>query len=298
MATLRLITFSRPLPLLAAEAKGFLAAEGLEVECEQTKGSREQVRGLLAGRWDIAHTAADNVMAYVDGEGADLFVFLVADLGLAQKLIVRPGIDGYEGLRGKVLGVDALDTGYAFVLRKMLALHGVRDGECELVSIGGTQQRLEALLDGRVAGCLLSTPQDVKALEAGCRILDPARRHFPLYPGLTAAATRRWEREHRRELLGYTRALLAGSRWAAEPGHEEEAVELIARDQGVDAAAARRLYEREVAVRNPGIPGLEEVREALEVVRRLRHEMTGKGTALSAYFEPEYMKKALAGPAL
>src|SRR5919206_2247357 len=103
MPLLRLIAFSRPVALLAAQAKGFFERERLSVEVELTRGSIEQIRGLLAGRWDIAHTAADNVMAYVDREGADLFVFAVADLGVGQQLVVRPEIASYADLAQKSL---------------------------------------------------------------------------------------------------------------------------------------------------------------------------------------------------
>src|ERR671933_1490328 len=106
MPLIRLIAFSRPVALLAAQAKGLFEREGLSVEVELTRGSIEQIRGLLAGRWDVAHTAADNVMAYVDREGADLFVFAVADLGVGQQLVVRPEVTSYAQLRGQPLGVD------------------------------------------------------------------------------------------------------------------------------------------------------------------------------------------------
>src|SRR5918912_1677324 len=99
MPLIRLIAFSRPVALLAAQAKGFFEREGLNVEVELTRGSIEQIRGLLAGRWDIAHTAADNVMAYDDRERADLFVFAVVDLGVGQTLVVRPEIRSFAELR-------------------------------------------------------------------------------------------------------------------------------------------------------------------------------------------------------
>src|SRR5918912_654360 len=145
MPLIRLIAFSRPVALLAAQAKGLFEREGLTVEVELTRGSVEQIRGLLAGTWDIAHTAADNVMAYVDREGADLCVFGVFDLSVGQTLVVRPEVRSYADLRGQPLGVDALDTGYAFVLRRMLERNGLAWGSYELVPVGSTPQRQQAL---------------------------------------------------------------------------------------------------------------------------------------------------------
>jgi ABC-type nitrate/sulfonate/bicarbonate transport system substrate-binding protein len=287
MPLIRLIAFSRPVALLAAQAKGLFERQGLSVEVELTRGSIEQIRGLLAGRWDIAHTAADNVMAYVDREGADLFVFAVADLGVGQTLVVRPDVTAYADLRGQPLGVDALDTGYAFVLRRMLENNDLAWGDYQLAAVGSTPQRLQALKEGQIAGALLSSPAE------GFQVLDSAAEHFPLYPGLTAATTRRWASAHASELLGYTRALLAGARWAAEPGHQAEAVELIARDQQVDVAAARRRYELEAEARSTALPTLEQAMASLDVVRRLRQDLTGTTAGLSAYVDLSYMERAL-----
>ena len=292
MATLRLITFSRPVALLAAEQQGFFHDQGLEVACEITRGSVEQVRGLMAGRWDVAHTAADNVMAYVDREQADLFIFAVADLGLGQKLIVEPSVQGFADLRGRTLGVDALDTGYAFVLRGMLQRNGLGLDDYQLEAIGSTPERWAALREGRVAGCLLSSPSDERAIREGFRLLALAGEYFPVYPGLTAATTRRWAADHDADLLAYTRALLAGAAWAADPANAEKAVDLIARDQQVDAEGARRRLQVELESRSVAQPTDTQVAQGLEVVRDLRRQITGVGGPLESYFDPTYMRRA------
>ncbi len=288
---LRVIAFEKPLALLAAQHRGFLAREGLEVEWEITRGSAEQMRGLLSGRWDIAQTAADNVMAFVDREGADLFIFLVPTLGLDQNLVVLPEIEAYAQLRAKAFGVDAIDTGYAFVLRKMLADAGLAAGDYELTPIGATQQRLDAMVARRVAGCLLSARLTDTVVQKGFRILDKGNRHFPLYPASgTTATTRRWARTHEAAVAGYTRAIWAGTAWAADPAHRDEVIDLIAHDQSVNFDLARRLYDLDAEYRTRANPPLGQVAASLDVVRRLRREMTGAGRDLRAYFDDRYMR--------
>ncbi len=295
MDTVRLIGFSRPLSLVAAQYKGFFEAEGLRVEYTQTPNSTYQIRSLLAGDFDLASTAADNVMAYVEREGADLFVFMVADLGLGQKLFVQPDISSYSGLRGKVLGVDALDTGYAFVLRKMLQLNGLGEEDYALESVGGTPQRLAALRSGRVAGALLGPPVDDEALREGFRMLQPASDYFPVYPGSTSATTRRWAEAHPDLLVRYIRGYLAGAAWSADPRNREEGIRLLAADQGVSPDVAAVRYDMEKNSRSVDLPGLDLVRSALEVVLGLRWEMTrmaGPKPDVSKYFDPTYWQRA------
>lgn len=296
MDTVRLIGFSRPLSLVAAEHKGFFAAQGLQVEYTQTPNSTYQIRSLLAGDFDLASTAADNVMAYVEREGADLFVFMVADIGLSQKLFVRPDIGSYGGLKGKVLGVDALDTGYAYVLRKMLQLNGLGEEDYALESVGGTPQRLAALRSGRVAGALLGPPVDDEALREGFRLLQPAADYFPVYPGNTSATTRRWAQAHSELLVRYIRGYLAGAEWSADPGNREEAIRLLAADQGVPPDVATARYQMEKNGRSVNLPGLDLVRSSLEVVLGLRWEMarmTGPKPDISKYFDPTYWQRAV-----
>jgi ABC-type nitrate/sulfonate/bicarbonate transport system substrate-binding protein len=293
--TVKLISFSRPIAFVAAEQKGFFAKEGLSIDYTQTPNSVTQIRGLLDGTWDLGHSAADNVMAYVEKEGVDLFVFLVADLGLAQKLIVRPEFNSYKQLRGKVLGVDALDTGYAYVLRKMLQRNGVGTDEYQLNSVGGTAHRLDALRSGKVAAVLLSTPHDDVALREGFRLFAPASEYFPNYPGTTMVATRHWAQANTDTLVAYIRGYLAGADWATDPANRDEAIDLLSRDQEVDRATAEGRFELERQSRTVDRPTLAQVNSALQVVLDLRWElasMSGPKPPTSKYFDPSYWRRA------
>jgi ABC-type nitrate/sulfonate/bicarbonate transport system substrate-binding protein len=295
LETLKLIGFSRPLALLAAEHRGFFAREGLLFEYNQTPDSVTQIRGLLAGTWDLAHTAADNVMAYVEREGADLLIFMVADLGISQKLFVQPAISAYADLRGQVLGVDGLDTGYAYVLRRMLQRNGLDAADYRLESIGGTPQRLDALRAGRVAGVLLGPPIDDRALRDGFRLLEAAADHFPLYPGVTGATTRRWAEAHKDLLVRYIRAYLDAADRAADPGNRDQAIGLLASIHQVTPEVGQVRYLHERQGRSAARPTIDQVMAALQVVLDLRWEMDQRPEpkpSPTRYFDPTYWQQA------
>lgn len=290
MTTLKVIAFSRPPAVLAAERQGFLAAEGLSVEYTITRGSVEQIRGLRGGVWDIAHTAADNVMAYNDRDQANLRVFLVADLGLGQKLFVLPRYRQYQDLTDQTLAVDALDTGYAFVLRKMLEHHGIARDRYQLQSVGGTRERFEAMRRESVAGALLSPPYDSAALDLGFRMLQAADEIFPDYPGLTCATTQSFVESHFEVLVSYARALARGARWASDPANRERVEGYVAEDQGVDQNAAQRRLHIELSAIRRLLPTVQETMAALKTVRALRDEMTGERHLEDPSFEPRVMR--------
>ena len=74
------------------------------------------------------------------------------------RLVVQPGIGSYADLKDKVLSVDALTTGFAFVLRRMLASNGVAEADVRFERAGGALQRFDALKEGKHAGTLLVDP--------------------------------------------------------------------------------------------------------------------------------------------
>ena len=86
------------LPLWAAEKQGFFAKRALDVRLHPTQNSMEQLTGLIDGKWDIAFTGFDNVVAYQEGQGEaaassepDLFVFMGGDDAFLR-LVVQPAI--------------------------------------------------------------------------------------------------------------------------------------------------------------------------------------------------------------
>src|ERR1700704_367474 len=98
-------------PSYVAADKGFFAHHGIQVALEGTTGSVAQMTGLSQGRFDIAMTALDNIVAYVEGEGeAPIgpqpdFVAVMGSDSSFLSLVVAPAIRTYSDLRGKTLSV-------------------------------------------------------------------------------------------------------------------------------------------------------------------------------------------------
>src|SRR4029077_5797220 len=113
-----------------AQAKGFFAKNGIEAVLQPTRNSAAQMTGLSEGKFDIAITAFDNIVAYVEARGEaqigrqlEFFAFMGSDNGFLS-LVSRPEIRRFSDLKGKKLSVDARTTGYAFVLFDMLRRNG------------------------------------------------------------------------------------------------------------------------------------------------------------------------------
>ena len=111
--------------LMVAVAKGFFAADGLEVDVIVTPNSTDQMRGLGKGSWQIVSTAFDNVLGWSGREGTEIVAIAQVSQGITLPVYVRPEIESWSDLRGKKLAVDAVDTAYALVLRRIILEHGL-----------------------------------------------------------------------------------------------------------------------------------------------------------------------------
>jgi len=164
-------------PIWAAEERGYFRNEGVEVHVTPTPGSVFQLVNLIDGKFDIAMTAIDNLIAYREGEGEDPKVGpdLVAVMGADQgflKLVSVPEVTSIAQLRGKTVSVDARSPGYAFVLFELLDRAGLREPDYKVERAGGVLQRFQALMEKKHDATLLLSPFEVQADGPYFNVLD------------------------------------------------------------------------------------------------------------------------------
>ena len=234
-APLRVVVFPGGFnwPLWVAQDKGFFEQERLAVAITPTPNSTFQMKGLIQAEFDIAMTAMDNVIAYREGQGEagvdgpDLVAVMGSDAGFLR-LVAAPGTRGYADLRGKTLSVDALTTGYAFVLLELLERHGlVLDRDYNTERAGGVLQRYQALLERKHAATILVAPFDVTAEALGFQRLANATDELGHYQGVVAAARQSWARAHADRVRGYIRAHAGAVDWLREPRNKDEALRIF-----------------------------------------------------------------------
>jgi ABC-type nitrate/sulfonate/bicarbonate transport system substrate-binding protein len=304
---IQLITFPGGFnwPIWVAMEKGFFARHGVQVVLTPTPNSVFQLTNLIGGRFDMAVTAIDNVIAYMEGQGEagtqgtpDLVVVMGGDNGFLR-LVTVPEVTSFADLRGKELSVDALTTGYAFVLRRLVELGGLRQEEVSYVRAGGVLQRFEALLEKKHAGTMLISPFEVLAEARGFRTLADAAQMLGRYQGLVGATRRDWAAAHKAEVIGYIRGTVDALAWLYDPANRAEAVALLRRNvpnmtEQVAEASYRVLlhptggFERRAALDIEGI----------RTVLALRSQFGPAGRTLTdpmKYLDLSYYREALSG---
>jgi ABC-type nitrate/sulfonate/bicarbonate transport system substrate-binding protein len=284
--------------LMVARAKGFFAAAGLDVEVMVTPNSTDQMRGLGQGSWQIVSTAFDNVLGWSGrlsaeaqaGEGAEIVAIAQVAQGVVLPVYVRPEIKTWEDLRSKPLAVDAVDTAYALVLRRVLLAHGLEmeRGDYRLIAKGTTEYRLDSMIQGETFAGVLNAPWDAKAAAAGMVRFADHREVLPDYPGGVFAVARKWAMENRELVLRYLRVWNDALRWAHEEMNRGEALKLIASEEKLDEKGAGRKLAQLPASGNLNLTGLQSVL-GLRVQFNLTPPM---GTKLSAYYDEAFYRAA------
>lgn len=236
-------------PIWVAQDKGFFADHKVAVEITPTPSSSFQMSGLIDGKFDIAMTAFDNLVAYREGQGEvnkvgpDLVAIMGADRGFL-KLVTVPDIKTIAQLRGKTLSVDARNTGYAAVLFEMLDRAGLREPDYKVVKDGGVLQRYKDLLAKKQDGTMLISPFEVKPVAEGFNVLGVASEMFGAYQGLVAGARQSWARQHRAEVENYIRAYVQAVRWLYNPANHDEALSIFIKHMpGTTSEAAQTAYK-------------------------------------------------------
>ena len=264
----------------------------------------EQLSGLILGRWEIALTGFDNIVAYQEGQGEaeidvtpDLFAFMGGDSAFLR-LVVQSDIASYADLRGKTLSVDALTTGFAFVLRKMLAYNGLSDGDVLFERAGGALQRFEALKAGKHAGTLLVTPFDLIGKETGLRVLQSASEVLPRYQGISGATRQSWAKDNADALTAFIRGYLDALDWLYAKGSKQAACDLLAaKVPGMSPRLASSTYDV-LLDRNAGFdPKAALDIGGIETVLKLRSEYGRPAKNLTdprKYDDPRYYQAARA----
>jgi ABC-type nitrate/sulfonate/bicarbonate transport system substrate-binding protein len=268
------------LPLWAAQRQGFFEQNGVRVAITPTPSSTFQMQGLAEGRFDIAMTAFDNVVAYQEGQGeapvppgTDLVAFLGSDNGFLS-VMGGKGITSFAGLKNKPLSVDALSTGFAFVLRELLARNGIAEADVTFERDGGLVERFPRLLDGSRAATVVLTPFDLIAQAKGHAQLARAAEHLGAYMGVVAAARRSWAKDNKAAVDAFTAAFRAGVSFLYDNRDIAEAL-LVANMKAMTPALARKSLD--VFLGDAGFRrdlGLDE--QGMRTVLALRSKFTGK----------------------
>jgi len=289
-------------PSFVGQQKGFFERNGITVTLQPTANSVAQMTGLAEGKFDIAITAFDNIVAYVEGQGeapigaqSEFFAFMGSDSGFLS-LVVAPDVKKFADLKGKTLSVDARTTGYAFVLFDVLKRNGLTEDDYKIEKVGGTVQRWDALRDRKQAGTLLSAPFNILASEQHFNQLAEATKVIGPYQGNVAATRRSWARENRTKVIAFIRSYAQAIDWLYDKANHDEAITILLNNVQMSPGIAERTYDELLDPKDGFFRKARVSTEGLRTVLALRSRYADAKKKLFdplKYYDPSYYDDAV-----
>ena len=302
MSTVELIAFpgAQNLPIFAAFAQGLFDKAGITLNMTTTPNSAYQAENLASGKFHIAGTAFDNVVAYVEGQGAvkldpvpDFFAFMGATQ-IELAFVTQADVKTYADVKGKVLAMDALYTGFAFVLYEMLAKAGLTKADYKIEAVGATPVRWEAVKAGKYTGTMTIEPFTSIARGQGFTVLDTSTKHYPDYQGQAYVASRKWAAANADALKGFITGYLGGLAWTLAPANRQAATELLLKKMPeIQPRVAGAVMESLLSPKSGLTPQAAMLPAGVDVVLDLRSRFGGgakKLTDQSRYVDLQYYK--------
>lgn len=219
-------------PVYLAQARGYFAEEGLDVEVTSTGGGGPDIRALIAGEVDFSFTTGDNViLAYQEGKRLVMVmngvqrVFL--NWAMHKEVAKAKGITETTPLAEKLKALKGLTVGVttpgaltahiaAFVIRKA---GYVPQQDVKIIPIGAGPTWLAALENRKVDVALTAPPVPETAISRGHAIMfinnakgeDPSMSEFLMVNLVVRPETTEKNPDLVRRMV---RALVKANKWS------------------------------------------------------------------------------------
>src|SRR5262252_13262 len=218
------------LALWMAQAGGFYAARGLNVEIINMSGGSRGAQELQSGRIDAMHVGLSSVVK-LNLDGGDLRTIASLSNVIRFTFFAGPGARTAADLKGGVVGVSAFGSESDSTVTLALARLGMRRDDVVLKEYGGGMRRLEALKSGEIKGTAINEPVASLAREAGLTaMVDLAAEKIPwLFSSIVVKAS--YLAGHRDVLARFLKASIEGNYLAL--ADETRAKEVLARETRV-----------------------------------------------------------------
>jgi ABC-type nitrate/sulfonate/bicarbonate transport system substrate-binding protein len=278
-------------------SKGMFAQHGLKVDLQFTTNSDELRNGLADGAFEIAHAAVDNAVAMVEMAGKDVVIVVGGDSGM-NEFFVQPDIGSVADLRGRTVVVDAPNTAYALVAKKILLINGLNPGDYTVKPVGGTFLRLKAMNESKSnAASILNAPFSITATKQGMKSLGRAVDMIGPYQAGGAFVMRSWAQANGATLERYLAAYVEATRWALQPGNRAECVTLLAERLKLPPDVADQTYQMLIDPKSGLAPdakfNVEGFRNVLALRAEIEGQWGGKAPAPDRYLDLTFYDRAL-----
>jgi NitT/TauT family transport system substrate-binding protein len=190
---------------------GYFAAEGLDVDIQNTQSGTISAQVLQSGTAQVGTTAGDAILS-VRERGGDLISFFNLKRNPGTFLVVLPNspIHSLADLKGKTIGAPSFGAGGGLALKENLTEIDITPDQYTGIATGAGPAAVAALRAGKIDALVVWDAMLAMAENTGVklRIVD-----IPLQDklvGMMLATSAKFADAHPKEIAGYCRAMTKG----------------------------------------------------------------------------------------
>ena len=214
-------------PVFIGMKKGFFTEANLNVDIVYVQSSANLVQQLAAGSLDICMSTGlvDPIRAIDQNAGISIVRFEAQAPPYA--LVAKPAIKKLADLKDKVISVGGPKDITRIYVERMLAPHGVKPGEFDMVFAGATSARASALLAGAVDAAILLPPFNFQAEAQGFTNLGLTVEYAPELPFSRTLVNKAWAAGHQDILKRVLSAHSKSVEWFYDDKNRDEAIAIL-----------------------------------------------------------------------
>jgi ABC-type nitrate/sulfonate/bicarbonate transport system substrate-binding protein len=253
-------------PIYVAEARGYFAEQALAVELIATGGATVTMQGIASGAFDIVQTSPDPPIRAA-AAGLDLVILSTTQHAPIYGLYGERDVARPEQLRARTVIVGGPKDITRYIVDRMLAPNGLRDGDYSLAYAGGTPDRLRALQSGAVQAAILNQPSEFVARREGFPLLVDSYDYIRSLPFGAHSVARAWlgEEVNRQRVVRFLAAAYRGAQDVCDPTQKEAMIRILANRTELTDDDARETYALLVEAKRSANCELRVAPEALQV---------------------------------
>src|SRR5260370_25115921 len=105
-------------------------------------------------------------------------------------------------------------------------MNGLSANDYKVDRLGGTPARVKALMEGKIAGTMISSPSELLPESKGYTRLGDTTTTFGPYQASVGVARRSWAKQNGDKLVPFIRSYVAAMDWLFQPANKDHAVSL------------------------------------------------------------------------
>lgn len=218
-------------PLYVGQKEGQFADAGLDVDLLAVTVGSTGMAALESGSLDAYAGLLDSAVSAI-AAGGNYSVISAVKTQNDYTIVAQPEIANVEDLKGKKIAVQGPGNGTELQTKWLLDEIGVGSDSATYVAVGGSSDRIAALLAGQVDATITFAPGNFEAVSAGMHIIAEMSDYIEDFPGVVLTAGDRQLESDGERMSDFLHAMYASSQWIYD--NPVEALELAKETLGWD----------------------------------------------------------------